>query len=133
MRTLYRFNRAILATVLGISWGLVALLRPERLAVLTYEDGVFEWAGAVAFLGASVVFLVGFFGGRADYPSLLVRTRRNLPLLGFSLLFFVAFGEEISWGQRVRHSNPNGVQRAQPSGRDQHPQPGAFPGPRKDW
>ena len=101
LRTLYRFNGAILAIVLGISWGLVATLRPERLAALTWEDGVFEWAGAVAFLGASVVFLVGLLGSRTGDASVLVRTARNLPLLGFSLLFFVAFGEEISWGQRV--------------------------------
>jgi hypothetical protein len=101
LRTLYRFNGAILAIVLGISWGLVATLRPERLVALTWEDGVFEWAGAVAFLGASVVFLVGLLGSRADDASVLVRMARNLPLLGFSLLFFVAFGEEISWGQRV--------------------------------
>jgi hypothetical protein len=48
-----------------------------------------------------VVFLVGFVGSRADHASLLVRARRSVPLLGFAILFFVAFGEEISWGQRV--------------------------------
>ena len=101
MRTLHRFNGAILAIVLVIAWGLVAVLSPERLAVLTYEDGLFEWAGAFAFLGASVVFLIGFVGSRKDDASVLVRARRSLPLLGFAVLFFVAFGEEISWGQRV--------------------------------
>jgi hypothetical protein len=91
----------ILAIILGISWGIVALLAPGELAVLTVEDGWFEWATAVGFLGASVVFLVGFVRNRAANPPVLVRVPRNILLLGFSILFFVAFGEEISWGQRV--------------------------------
>lgn len=98
LRTPQRLNGAILAAVLGVSWGLVAFLQPGRLAVLTIEDGPFEWAGALAFLGASVVFLVEYIRTRALSR---VRTPKSLLLVGFSLLFFVAFGEEISWGQRL--------------------------------
>lgn len=101
MSTPHRLNGAILAAVLGVSWGLVALLHPGQLAVLTIEDGLFEWAGALAFLGASVVFLVEYIRTRAGHALAPARTPKSLLLVGFSLLFFVAFGEEISWGQRL--------------------------------
>ena len=72
------------------------------LDLFTEEDGPYEWAGALFFLFTSVGFLVltlkpayyKFNSGDGGYGE-----RKYFALL--ALLFFFAFGEEISWGQRI--------------------------------
>ncbi len=60
---------------------------------LTVEDGPFEQFTAYAFFAAGVVGLLACWrSGRA---------RRTVPLLLMTAFFFVAAGEEISWGQRI--------------------------------
>jgi hypothetical protein len=105
--TPHRYNAAILALILAACWGVVALVEPGRLAELTREDGPFEWAGAIAFLGASVVFFVEFLSTRGAARG--GRTLKSLALVGFAVLFFGAFGEEISWGQRLLGIQPPAV------------------------
>ena len=68
---------------------------------LTMEDGVVESAGAVFFLLASIVFMISFLRSRPGNDFFMWKTKRNLFFLVLSLLFFVACGEEISWGQRM--------------------------------
>ncbi len=71
---------------------------------LTREDGVIEWVGALAFLMASVCFFYCFLlEGRRKYVTstkLTVSNGKYYYLL-LSILFLVAFGEEVSWGQRI--------------------------------
>ena len=62
-----------------------------RLDDLTVEDGFLEYLQAAFFLGASIVFLVGWLRGRC----------RNTFLLGWAVVLLVVAGEEISWGQRI--------------------------------
>jgi hypothetical protein len=70
-------------------------------AWVTREDGPVETIGAFAFLAASLLFLLTFLRGRGEhYRFLSFRTRGNLYFLLLAVLFFVFFGEEISWGQR---------------------------------
>lgn len=64
------------------------------------EDGPIEILGALFFLIASLLFLHlslsnkrNIFFGKSY--------RRNIYFAAFALLFFVGFGEEISWGQRI--------------------------------
>ena len=65
--------------------------RPDLLAELTREDGIVEYGKALLLLGASVGFGI-----------VLARVRfRNLWYLGYTALFLVLAGEEISWGQRL--------------------------------
>jgi hypothetical protein len=97
----HRLHGVILLASLGVSWGLLVLLDPARIARLAREDGPYEWVGALALLGASALLLGAFFRRREGNDLLLFRTPRNVLLLGLGLLFFVGFGEEISWGQRV--------------------------------
>ncbi|NND32496.1 MAG: hypothetical protein HKN76_07890 [Saprospiraceae bacterium] len=69
---------------------------------LTYEDGIVENLGALAFLAVSLFFFVFFFRSQdviQKKPGLF--GGRNFIFMALALLFFVAFGEEISWGQRV--------------------------------
>jgi hypothetical protein len=74
------------------------LLPDDTISWLLEEERPLEGAGAAGLLLASILCL------------LLWRRERRLPgaprwrllsLLGLAVLFFLAFGEEISWGQRI--------------------------------
>jgi hypothetical protein len=70
--------------------------------LLTDEDSWIENMSALAFLIASVLFFLCYWRSSGNGLNIgKFRTSRNLVFLGLSLLFFVAFGEEISWGQRI--------------------------------
>jgi hypothetical protein len=74
----------------------------ERLHAVVMEDGPVEWIGAIAFLVASVFFCAAFLNSTTGPdPARSKRQGRNLFYLLLTLLFFFAFGEEISWGQRI--------------------------------
>jgi hypothetical protein len=66
---------------------------------LILEDGFFEWTSAIFFLLASCLFLLSFFKSKDN--SVRGLKRYAWAYLGVALFFFVAFGEEISWGQRI--------------------------------
>ncbi|MGK0187960.1 MAG: DMSO/TMAO reductase YedYZ heme-binding membrane subunit [Verrucomicrobiales bacterium] len=69
---------------------------------LSAEDGAFEMFGALCFLGVSLQQLRLFFA--SDLPKkqrLVPFFHRNVFMLGLAVMFFFAFGEEISWGQRI--------------------------------
>lgn len=74
----------------------------ELLTELTQEDGFYEWLGAILFLFTSIAFVL-----LASKPSLFnqkiisEKYGQRIYFVLFAILFFVAFGEEISWGQRV--------------------------------
>ena len=70
--------------------------------LLTNEDGFFETIGALAFLCASILFIICWYQSKGKGNEFRgIKTNRNIIFLGCGLLFFVAFGEEISWGQRI--------------------------------
>jgi hypothetical protein len=64
---------------------------PGFMDVFCQEDGWVENTQALLLLAASVIFLVG----------LKRRGWKNLWYAGYAAMFFLDFGEEISWGQRV--------------------------------
>ncbi|NGX42805.1 MAG: hypothetical protein K940chlam7_01093 [Chlamydiae bacterium] len=57
------------------------------------EDGIAEWLTALTFLFCSVIAAANIF--------ISPRIQYKITFLLFSLLFFLCFGEEISWGQRI--------------------------------
>lgn len=81
----------------------VLLMSDSSLALLlASEDGPIEYAGALAYLGASVLALICFLKSSARENRFLgLATRRNIYFALLCILFFAAFGEEISWGQRI--------------------------------
>lgn len=82
----------ILLTVLVVlSYSVYLFFNEERISDLGDEDHFFEWMTAISFLLASMIFLIVYF-----------RTG-NLSFLILTVVFFVGFGEEISWGQRIMH------------------------------
>jgi ABC-type amino acid transport system permease subunit len=73
-----------------------------EMSALTEEDGLFEVATVVELLIASALFGYAFWLSVGHGQRLwLLRTRRNLVLLGLALVLFVAAGEELSWGQHI--------------------------------
>lgn len=89
-------RKIILSIYLGVFASVVVALYlyvfdEARLDDLTVEDGFVEYLQAAFYLGASIVFLVGWLRGRC----------RNTLLLGWAVLLLLVAGEEISWGQRI--------------------------------
>jgi hypothetical protein len=83
-----------------VAFGTVA---NDQLGVdLTREDGLIEWLGALAFLLAAILQLVLYWRSEVPPSARLVRFARRNPFhLGLAVVLFIAFAEEISWGQRV--------------------------------
>jgi hypothetical protein len=65
------------------------------------EDRWIEGSGGVALLAGSIFFFLSYLrareAGGSDGRAKLAR----LCLLGLAVVFFVGFGEEYSWGQRI--------------------------------
>lgn len=68
---------------------------------LLREDGVFETASAVLWFLASCICFYLYATDRLGNDLILFKTRRNLFLFLLAIAFFLGFGEEISWGQRI--------------------------------
>ncbi|HLN55334.1 MAG TPA: hypothetical protein VK207_05045 [Bacteroidales bacterium] len=81
----------IVAVILAIilSYSVYSVFYVEVVADLGREDRFFEWLTAICFLLVSVLF------------GILFATKLNIFYLVFSVIFFLGFGEEISWGQRI--------------------------------
>jgi hypothetical protein len=68
----------------------IYLLVDEKTKIfIGQEDGLYEWGTAIFFLFASILFFLSFVRTKALLLGLL------------AVVFFMGFGEEISWGQRL--------------------------------
>lgn len=91
---------AFAAILLSYVWFL--LLDAHTAQRLADEDGIVEYLGAVFSLLAACLFLLSYLRSDGEANSFFgVTTKRNIWFLGLAFLMFVAFGEEISWGQRI--------------------------------
>jgi hypothetical protein len=75
--------------IIVLSYSIYACCSDDTIGYLGNEDGFFEWMTAIFFLLSSVIFFLVF------------RRSKNIFLLCLAVMFFVATGEEISWGQRL--------------------------------
>jgi hypothetical protein len=66
-----------------------------------HEDGVFETASAICFIIAAAFFFIQYWKWKSGNDLILCKTKKNILLLLLAIIFFVGFGEEISWGQRI--------------------------------
>lgn len=81
---------------------LLLLLPLDQLTKLSQEDGPIENAGAIFFGIASILFFSTFLYSKGQGLHFgNWHTKRQPVYILFALLFFVAMGEEISWGQRI--------------------------------
>lgn len=76
-------------TLIFFSCFLYLLLDEKTIIRIAKEDGLYEWGTAIFFLFASILFFLSY-----------VRTKALLLCL-MAVVFFMGFGEEISWGQRL--------------------------------
>jgi len=87
---------------LGLTY-LPLFLQPRIVEVFVNEDWIFETLTPIYFLITSILLAILFFKLQPSDGSKWLFRLKKLALLGFALLFFVAAGEEISWGQRIFH------------------------------
>jgi len=71
------------------SYSLYFFFDEEFMIKVGEEDGVFEYLTAFFFIATSVVSVILFVRSKVIWFALL------------AIVFFVGFGEEISWGQRI--------------------------------
>ena len=95
-----RYSLTALAVLLP-TYSIFLLASSEKVVYLTQEDGIYEAAGAIFLLLASVFFFITYYRNRKGNDFWLFKTRKNLFFLLLGLLFLFGFGEEISWGQRI--------------------------------
>jgi hypothetical protein len=87
----FALHAALVVAAVAAVW--YALMRPEAFSeVFAREDGIVEYATAILLAVAGVI-LVGLARRVTGY--------RRWLLTVYALAFFVAAGEEISWGQRI--------------------------------
>jgi hypothetical protein len=87
---------AVLLVVLIVMYAAM-LLPDDTISWLLKEERPLEGVGAIGLLAASVLtFLLWRHERQTGGPKW-----RTLSFLGLAIVFFVAFGEEISWGQRI--------------------------------
>ncbi len=76
----------------------IILFNEKTIIKIGREDGPVENYGALSYLISSILFFTAFAYSKIDRNS---RRQRNLFYLLLGVLFFICFGEEISWGQRI--------------------------------
>ena len=88
-----------ISVLIMLPFVLWAELNPEHLVLYTKEDGAVENLTAIMLLAASFAFAVAAI--RSRYLKHQQSKILYFFILGWSILMFVGFGEEISWGQRM--------------------------------
>ena len=88
--------------LIPFAYYLLSILNPNMRGHLVKEDGVVESIGAIAFLLTSILFFYLFFQSKKNSNIFFGRkTNYNIYFCLLGILFFIGFGEEISWGQRI--------------------------------
>lgn len=99
----------VVITLFIIATYIIPALSPEFSIPYMKEDGLVESLGATFFLAASILLFISFFKTLKQKHEGVTKLK-NMWLLGLALLFFVACGEEISWGQRIfNFSTPESI------------------------
>lgn len=101
MRHLQRLYLISTIIYLFLAYSVFFLFEDEVIVFLTKEDGFFESLGAIFFLLSSFFFFILFWKDKSGNNFRFISTKRNIFYLFFGIIFFLGFGEEISWGQRI--------------------------------
>ena len=101
-----RFFPFPVVPVAPIAIGMVAavlVLRLDREIADAWvaEDGPVESFGAACLGVGAVLALLAFLRSRGEVGGVRVHPFKRLAYLGLAVLLFGAFGEELSWGQRI--------------------------------
>ena len=96
-----KYGRILILILILLPWTIFIFVSSEKLNSLTKEDGVVESIGALFLLTSAVLFFITFLKDRDSNDLFIIKTSKNYFFLFFAILFFFAFGEELSWGQRI--------------------------------
>lgn len=94
-------SKIIILHIIVIITFLTSFFPGDKLRILTHEDGLVEWVGALFYLGSSIIFAYLFLSSRdKENKFIKIKTSYNFYYFILGVVFFLAFSEEISWGQR---------------------------------
>jgi hypothetical protein len=91
----------VLLTYLILTYFIFYVFEKNDIIFLAKEGSVFETLGAFGFLLTSLFFFYLFKKSSTGNNCFFFKTKKNLFFLLLGMLFFIGFGEEISWGQRI--------------------------------
>jgi len=81
---------------------LLMLIPYDTFVTITKEDNLIENMGALFFLLSTILFMYCYVMSKGSGNKFWkVKSNRNIFFLLLGIIFFFAFGEEISWGQRI--------------------------------
>jgi hypothetical protein len=100
--TVVRSHLAFCIGIIGMAtpYLIFLLLGPAARQSFTSEDNAVEYLGAFFWLCASALLLLECYRNAVRRPAGAAEAV-NIWVLGLGLIFLAAFGEEISWGQRL--------------------------------
>jgi hypothetical protein len=96
---------------IGAAWLVLAYagsvpLAKSTLLRLTGEDDLVEVLGTCMWLIGSVTLLLDYLKHARPTQLWILKSERSIYSLALAIVFFLAFGEEISWGQRIFDLTP---------------------------
>ncbi len=101
MKRIRIFFLLIMVIFLSTSYAIFLWSDNNTVLLLGKEDGVFEALTAIFFLVTSTFFFIKYIKHKEPNHLIILTTKRNIFFLLLSIVFFMGFGEEISWGQRI--------------------------------
>lgn len=90
----------VLITYIFLSYSVFLFLDKEMIIRLTEEDGFYESCGARFLLMASIFFFIKFWQDKSGNDFQFIKIKKYFSSSTIHC-FFVGFGEEINWGQRL--------------------------------
>ena len=93
--------KGVVFLLIFLSYSPIFIFEDNIIHLLTKEDAFYEYFGAIFFFITSIVFFAKFIRDESGNNFIIFKMKRNIFYLTFALAFFFAFGEEISWGQRI--------------------------------
>ena len=102
IKNIFNMKKYVFGILIIILFYIPCFISNEVLKQLTEEDGFYENLGALLFLATSITFFMlainpAYYRAEADGQ----RNSARKYFWFLALLFLFAFGEEISWGQRI--------------------------------
>jgi len=94
--------KKVVIYLIVIAWYSIVLLGAQTSNNLRQEDHLIENLGAIYFLITSILFFASYLRSSGlDDDENHIHSKRKYFYLFLAVIFFIGFGEEISWGQRL--------------------------------
>jgi hypothetical protein len=97
----YYLYWTLITLLIIISYIPLFVLDKESIMHRTDEDHFYENTQAIFLLLSSCIMLFLFIRSKSEGGKYFLKTNRNYWYLLLFLVFFIFFGEEISWGERI--------------------------------